>query len=262
MTNIENQHDTMIRNEDQYRSFKQTLSKKKRPARILRVMMNALESYRGARKIGWSRPWNKYGLTVFQTFKLDHEQLASFADIATDIIDGECLGMPSSACEFCRDLLSRREELMGFIFVHEFTNIDGRHFEGATLSLGRRHKRQYRDRLDLIVEAEVDGEKSNGISRLRLFVDPFHGTKDLLWSETIDAALSPRTRDLFSGLSAASWDWAHSNEYLWDHWTSAYIDYFGPRQWPMRQSSFYVEGAGEARVVQPLNHQSPRTAMN
>lgn len=69
-----------IRSEADYQNVLATLSRRDRPHAILRFLMRALESYRAARKMGWSRPWNKYGVVNFQSFKLDpaqdHELLA------------------------------------------------------------------------------------------------------------------------------------------------------------------------------------------
>ena len=69
-----------IKNEDQYRSAVKQLDQDKKPAFLLRLLMNAVESYRQARKFGWSRPQNKYGLTVFRSFRLDRGRDQSLID--------------------------------------------------------------------------------------------------------------------------------------------------------------------------------------
>jgi hypothetical protein len=49
------------------------MDRQQRPPSILRFLMGD-ELYRQARKIGWSRPWNKYGINTFLSFKLDFPQ--------------------------------------------------------------------------------------------------------------------------------------------------------------------------------------------
>ncbi len=62
-----------IESAEAYRLAVQTLNKKDSPPKILQLIMNGFESYRASRKLGWSRPWNKYGVRTFRSYKLDFE---------------------------------------------------------------------------------------------------------------------------------------------------------------------------------------------
>ena len=71
---------------------------------------------------------------------------------------------------------------MGFVFTHEFSE-DGKQYEGATLSLGRKNQKRYRDRIDIIFESPVIAGISQGLERIRVYIDPYR-EKDkntLLW---------------------------------------------------------------------------------
>jgi hypothetical protein len=230
-----------IKDEAGYRVAMTTLNKQNRPPIVLRLLMSAFETYRQSRRIGWSRPWNKYGINTFQSFKLRFPADANLIELARAVLDADCPELPADADSFIQSLFSD-DELMGFVFVHEFEE-DGKRFEGATLSFGRKTQRRYRDRLDLIVEAPVDGEAIGELSRLRVFVDPYRGVKPPLWETGLDAAKSAPAATLYRTLSALSNSWAQDADKLWDHWTSRYIDYFGPRRWPLDNTPFYVEAA-------------------
>ncbi|MDG4549205.1 MAG: hypothetical protein P9F19_06820 [Candidatus Contendobacter sp.] len=247
-----------IRSEADYQNVLATLSRRDRPHAILRFLMRALESYRAARKMGWSRPWNKYGVVNFQSFKLDPAQDHELLALGQAVLDAECAAMPAPARAFVDDLFARRDPLMGFVFIQEFTD-GGCRFEGGVLSLGRRATDQprYRDRLDLILESPVVEGHSQGLARLRVFVDPYLGKKEPLWSTTVEPAHDAASVHLFERLATLSWDWPRLPERLWDHWTSAYIDYFGPRQWLMRKSYFHVATAPWARI-DPAASATPR----
>jgi hypothetical protein len=78
-------------------------------------------------------------------------------NLANRIIKQNCQNMPTSSVEFACHLIKHCDRLMAFIFFHEF-NEDGQVYEGATLSLGRKNNKRYRDRLDIIIESPiVDG---------------------------------------------------------------------------------------------------------
>ena len=231
---------TEIKDEASYRVAMATLNKQNRPPVVLRLIMQALEAWRGARRIGWSRPWNKYGIVTFQSFKLRFPADNDLIELARAVLDNDCPDLPEEADGFIQELLSDKE-LMGFIFVHEYEE-DGNQYEGATLSFGRKTQRRYRDRLDLIVEAPVEGSSIGGLSRLRVYVDPYRGIKPPLWETSVDASASAPAATLYGKLGKLSHDWAHDSDKLWNHWTSRYIDYFGPRRWPLDNTPFHVEG--------------------
>ena len=227
-----------IETESEYREASKTLSQRKRPPAVLRMLMNSFESYRQARKFGWSRPWNKYDLMNFQSFRLNFSCTPWFLDTARTILDIESDAMPEAVQQFYQELLSDAK-LMGFIFVHEFSR-NGQQYEGATLSLGRVNNKRYRDRIDIIVESPVVNGVSQGIERCRIYIDPYRqDDKKPLWQNEGLACNKPVYQTLFSALSHVSWSWADNQAHIWDHWTSAYIDYFGDRQWSMSASYFF-----------------------
>ena len=242
-----------IKDKSTYNSAVQALSRKSRPPAILRFIMQALEKYRQNRKMGWSRPWNKYGIMTFQSFKLDFSGTgdtveAALIEGARAVVAAECAAMPGEAAAFVDDLLAEtsRSDLMGFVFVHEFTEKgDGgdNRFEGVTLSFGRVKDKRFRDRFDLIFEAPVSVAGAGDFSRLRVFVDPFMGVGEPVWTATVDPAAAPASKALFDRLAELSWNWAGEDARIWDHWTSAYIEYFGPRQWSAEQSHFHFPDA-------------------
>ena len=247
-----------IKDKTAYRAAVTALNTRSRPPAILRFIMQALEHYRQFRKMGWSRPWNKYGIMTFQSFALRFPQDNDLIAMARSVVADQCPDLPGDAAAFLDDLLGDNQEsraqLMGFIFIHEF--IEGeRRFEGVTLSFGRVCDKRFRDRFDLILEAPLEKESRNDFSRLRVFIDPFRplntaNAKDPIWTRVIEPAVSESARRLFEKLAAISWDWAEDTSRHWDHWTSAYIDYFGPRQWPVLESNFFLvrddEGAASA----------------
>lgn len=232
-------HHYGINTDSEYGEVKKILSRGDKPHRVLRLLMNALESYRQSRKLGWSRPWNKVNLMNFQSFRLDREQDRSLFELAADVLIHDGADMPQSAKSFADDLLNS-PQLMAFVFVHEYED-NGRLYEGATLSLGRVNNKKYRDRIDLIVEAPVVEGITQGLSRLRVFVDPYSGDKAPLWTLVQTDELSAATRRLFQRLSEISNQWASRPEKHWHHWTSDYIDYFGARRHPVKRSCFHID---------------------
>jgi len=240
-----------IENEAQYHETSKILSAKKRPPAILRLLMNSFESYRQARKFGWSRPWNKVDLMNFQSFKLNTNEYPWFVQSAQTLLQSNAIVLPEEAQTFVAELLSE-QKLMAFIFVHEYT-CDGKKYEGATLSLGRKNNKRYRDRIDIIVESPVIEGVSMGVQRCRIFIDPYKADhKEPLWQGELKAAEHPLIEDLFAALSHISWHWNGNKKHIWDHWTSAYIDYFGERQWSLPRSYFFISPSAHAHIKMPL----------
>ena len=229
-----------IENEDQYRAAVRHLDQNDKPPLLLRLLMNALESYRQTRKMGWSRPQNKYGLTVFRSFRLDRERDQSLIDQAFETLLGEFAELDEASSRYVQAL---REDprLMGFIFVHDCLD-EGKTYEGITLSFGRvsSDKPHHRDRLDLILESKVTGGSSRGLSRVRAYVDPF---KTPIKQNPADVFLHepPRhskAQELFLGASQRYASWQDEPDKAWQHWTQRYINYFGPRTEPVEDSYF------------------------
>jgi hypothetical protein len=238
MNNIDNQ--TEIKSPEAYQAAMLALNNKTRPPAVLRLLMNAFESYRQARKIGWSRPWNKYGVKTFQSYRLDLNQDTDMITFAKDLSPSE---MPEDAGAYIEDLLDdapeSRQQLMGFLFFHEIIDGDQIH-EGVTLSFGRKHQKRYRDRLDFVFEAPVNDGQAGSFSRLRIYVDPFQGVKPPLWETECDSVSLPVAPTAFNRLCAVYKEWQSVQGRPWDHWTSAYIDHFGPRRHFVENSHFPV----------------------
>ena len=234
------QHAPSIANYDQYRAAVKQMDKGKKPAFLLRLLMNALESYRQSRKMGWSRPQNKYGLTVFESFRLDPTKDQVLIDFAIETILKEFAELDPESSQFVRDL---REDprLMGFIFVHDSQD-EGKRYEGVTFSFGRVASGQTRnrDRLDLIVESEITDGTSQGLSRVRAYVDPFK-TPIRKNPALVLSHESPQTNDveeLFVKGSELYSCWLGDADRDWQHWTQRYINYFGPRTTPVSNTYF------------------------
>ncbi|MDH5182610.1 MAG: hypothetical protein OEX12_01850 [Gammaproteobacteria bacterium] len=242
-----------VNSEQDYQQTLSALSQAKQPATILKLMMRGFEAYRAARKMGWSRPWNKYDLVNFQSLRIKPEQDHALIQQGLQLIDNEFTDIPPEARDFVHALTSDMN-LMGFIFCHEFQQ-DGRRWEGATLSLGRKNNRRYRDRFDIILESEIIDAKSTGLSRIRVYVDPYTGKPaPPLWQ----AESTPQTditSKLFNVLSEASWTWSVQTDRIWDHWTSRYIDYFGPRHFELTQSYFALAQLAPGRLYPEPNQQ-------
>jgi len=225
-----------IKDEATYRSIMKTLSTQDQAPAILKFLMGSFEAYRAARKIGWARPWNKNGVTTFHSFKLEFPRDQDLINQAGTVLAETCAKMPGVAGKFVGELLND-EKLMGYVFMQEVSSGNGR-FESVTLSFGRRVKKRYRDRLDLILEAPVEGATVGAFSRLRVFVDPHAEQHDPIWRKTFDDVSSEAAAALFDTLSKLSWQWAGDGNRVWDHWTSDYVDYFGRRQWSLDASHF------------------------
>jgi hypothetical protein len=233
-----------IQSEREYQVALQTLGQRTRPNWLLRVIMNALERYRQSRKMGWSRPQNKRGLTVFAAYELTP---ATDTDIVSRVFEATGREFASELDAETRSYLaSLRSEpgLMGFLFVHDL--IEGeRRFEGLTYSMGRRvaGEPRFRDRFDLMVEAEVGPAGSRGLTRVRAFVDPFRRPIETHPAQSFchDTAFTEESAALFTLASELHTRWSTCRERHWRHWTSDYIDYFGPRLQPVSGTFFPTE---------------------
>ena len=93
-----------IKDEAGYRVAMTTLSKQNRPPIVLRLLMQAFEAYRQARRIGWSRPWNKYGINTFQSFRLRFPADTDLIELARAVLDSSCPDLPAEADAFVQEL--------------------------------------------------------------------------------------------------------------------------------------------------------------
>lgn len=220
-----------IRNESDYREAIQVLSAERRPPWLLRVLMNALESYRQSRKMGWSRPQNKLGLRVFTTLKFDAQrepELIADVQNAFQAAFAATVAPQDEAfvAELCAD-----PNLMFFVFFHDLREGE-QYFEGVTFSLGRRvpTSTRHRDRFDLILDVGVEAGAASGLSRVRAYVDPFRQPIAERPATALTTAEPPA--ECSQLLNAASRLFAahqHDQDRLWSHWSHKYIDYFGAR---------------------------------
>ncbi len=222
-----------IKNGDAYREAMITLNKRSQPPAVLRKIMNAFESYRASRKIGWSRPWNKYGIRTFQSYRLDCHNDSEMAAYARAVLTAPVFDFDARTQAFIDDLLSERSAardcLMGFLFFHEAEAGSGLS-EGVMLSLGRVNaQRRHRDRLDIVFEADVVDDTASPLRRVSVYVDPYRGKGPPVYEATVASEEVAPARDIFDALKACYRDWGRDDPRLWDHWTAQYIDYFAPR---------------------------------
>jgi hypothetical protein len=238
-----------ITDETSYQKTLNSLNKQDRPPRILCFLMNILESYRQARKMGWSRPWNKYGLRTFQSFKLHATNDISLLQNSEQALQ-HLPGVSKDALIFTQNILHNQKRLMGFLFVSEYTE-NGQHYESATLSLGCKVKDnpRARERFDIIFDCPIINGQVQILSRIRLYIDPYReGEKEPLYQSAIDGPFHSQLALLFEQLCDCSWQWHDQSSKLWNHWTSNYIDYFGTRQINTSASHFYL--ANGSRIIE------------
>lgn len=220
------------------------LNLQRRPAALLVRLMNHLERRRQARGLGWSRAWNKDGLTVFRTHVhdpiVDAEYFAALAPIWERFLAGT-----SGERAFVNELLADPGR-MGFTFYHNRTAPDGRQFEGLTISLGRKvtDAPGHRDRLDVVLEDAREGGEVDGlVDSMRLYVCPWSRYQNQGGHHRVDCT-EPSGEELkclqpiYHQAVAAYHAWKDVPERQWTHWAVRYIEYFGPRDFIPRHSSF------------------------
>lgn len=220
------------------------LTLQKKPSWLLVKLMNALERKRQAQGLGWSRAWNKYGLTVFRTH-IEPEGGAGNLARLMPLVEHCLAGAPPVYLSFVRDLLGDPAR-MAFTFYHNHTTGDGRQYEGLTLSLGRKvpSDSTKRDRLDVILEDERKAGQVDGVvDRLRVYVCPW-STYGRDRSFHLHEAANPAAEEhrlaqaLFED-AVGQYNRGKSDEgRQWRHWSVRYIDYFGPREFIPQGSSF------------------------
>ena len=237
-----------ITNEQDHQAAKAILTAGRQPSNILRFLMQRFENYRQSKKMGWSRSWNKNQVINFQSFKLNNKDV-ELRQLALQVIAAEWPNMPPLANQFAQELLAGDIPPMGFVFIQEL-NDDGQIYEGAVLSFGRINSdnRRFRDRLDIILESPINNANSEGLSRVRIYIDPYLQHKEPLWFDQKHAPFKPATEQLFDHLTAVSWDWAEDKSRLWEHWVTQYIDFFGPRKTAVQTSYFHVVDQPACRI--------------
>lgn len=218
------------------------ISLRRRPAWILRMLMSALETGRMERKLGWSRPWNKQGMTIFRSHAVRAASDVALLGHARSVLETVRPGLPETYAAFVRDLLAD-PGLMAFLFYHNRVAVEGE-YEGFTLSFGRRCRedRSKRDRLDFVLEDLRVGGAVDGVpDRFRLYVNPWDRYREGD-CHVSDARLEEGGGLLLQGLYregvACYRDWKDDPRRQWTHWSVRYIDYFGARSFIPRGTSF------------------------
>ncbi len=220
------------------------LQLKKRPFKVLRLLMNTLEKKRQKKKLGWSRPWNKIGLNVFRTHLHEIEQDVDYLEQMFSLILSSIPTDQQEYRDFVEDLF-RDPKLMAFTFYHNNCSPKG-DYEGLTLSLGRKiaEDRTKRDRIDILLEnRRIDGAVDGRVDRIRLYVNPWEKYQhdDILFIErTVHA--EPEQFLNFQNAYALSVQkyhlWKKDPTRQWEHWSVRYIEYFGSRSFIPQGSSF------------------------
>ncbi|MCA2960140.1 MAG: hypothetical protein IOD12_07800 [Silvanigrellales bacterium] len=239
----------IIAAEGDYAAVHALLSKRTGAPSVLRGLMTLFESYRSARKYGWSRPWNKGGLRTFLTLEFSPSAEAAYSSLAADWSDiaqsQSSLAQDRGETTFLSSLVAT-SGARGFVFLHERLDAQGL-FEGFTLSFGAvsARGRRYRDRFDVVVEQRLDNEDvpSKATKRdilVRVYEDRFlvtegnrseQGPVPLLCQTLLPGDHVDVAHLLSDSLTLLRRDALDSARH-WDHWTQDVIDYFGPRRFP------------------------------
>lgn len=213
---------------------------RRRPNAILRMLMSALEAQRMAKKTGWSRPWNKYGLNIFRSHIHSAEQDAALLGSVYDLVAG-IAGLPGPYREFIESLRADPAR-MAFTFYHNHRLGEDR-YEGLTLSLGRKAStdKTKRDRLDLILEDQcIDGKVDGRVDRVSLYLNPWDLYSEGAWLTRVwTGTEAPEgAQALYAACLAKYRDWKDDPARQWQHWSIRYIEYFGPRTFVPLETSF------------------------
>jgi hypothetical protein len=221
------------------------LNLQKKPSWLLVKLMNALEQKRQKKGLGWSRAWNKYGMTVFRTHvQRVAEDQAYFAPLHS-LLNHFLADAPPVYREFVAELLNDPAR-MSFTFYHNNTTENGRQFEGLTISIGRKvpSDKTKRDRLDIVLEDERDNGRVDGmVDRIRVYVCPwstYGRDKSFHLCERSDMGADELrlAQKFYQHCVGAYNQWKSDESRQWSHWSVRYIDYFGPRDFIPQGSSF------------------------
>lgn len=225
-------------------ALKRELDLQNKPSWILRKLMNALEAKRMKKKLGWSRPWNKYGVSIFRSHILhirkDNDYINNALDLALQLI-----GEVDSHYKTFIESFYQDPKRMAFVFYHNHEDQDGNQYEGLTISIGRKvpDDKTKRDRLDIVLEdLRVDGSVDGQLDRIRVYVNPWQQFQDDKMY-VLDIK-NPQDEDLriaqvFYDLSIKNYhNWKEQTERQWEHWSIRYIDYFCGRSFIPQNSSF------------------------
>jgi hypothetical protein len=221
------------------------LTLRHKPSWLLGKLMNALENKRQAKGLGWSRAWNKYGLTVFRTHLQRPAEDEDYFQPLWPVLNQFLAAAPTRYRDFVSDLLGDPGR-MAFTFYHNHTTENGTQYEGLTLSLGRRVAEDLtkRDRLDVVLEDKRTGGRVDGrVDRLRIYVCPwstYQEGRTFHLSDRTDFNADERAlaQALYQACVRKYHQWKTDQSRQWSHWSARYIDYFGPRRFIPQGSSF------------------------
>ena len=214
-----------------------------RPHWLLVKMMNALERKRQQKGYGWSRAWNKYGQTVFRSHTASMIEDRDYVAPVRPFLESFLGQMEEPYESFVGDLFED-PSCMVFTFYHNSQGEEDQ-LEGLTLSFGRKVKGDMskRDRLDIILEdRRVNGAVDRDVNRVRVYVCPWetYENKEFYLREV--ASLSPAqyeaAQKLYEHAVTYYHRWKGEESRQWSHWSTRYIDYFGPREFIPQGSSF------------------------
>lgn len=222
------------------------LNLQNRPSWVLVKLMNALEQKRQRKGLGWSRAWNKYGLTVFRTHIQRVEEDQDYFEPLLPLLNSLLACASTDYRDFVEDLLNDPGR-MAFTFYHNHTTENGRQYEGLTVSLGRKvpSDRTKRDRLDIVLEDQRENGRVDGrVDRLRVYVCPWATYADgrrffLADRAAMDGSDDERVQAFYQRCVDRYHVWKNDESRQWSHWSVRYIDYFGPRTFIPQGSSFF-----------------------
>lgn len=215
-----------------------------KPAWVLRLLMNALEKKRMEKGLGWSRPWNKYGLNIFRAHKHqwpnDNELFNSIGAVLQIVLKDASEAYRVFAQELLLNPLK-----MAFTFYHNHRS-DGGDYEGITLSIGRKviADPTKRDRLDIILEdLKISDQVDGKLDKIRIYINPWDGNKKdsiFVFEQDVkeDLVFPTEFFDLYQKGIEFYNRYKNEKERQWSHWANRYIDYFGPRTFIPKGSQF------------------------
>jgi len=125
-----------------------------------------------------------------------------------------------------------------------FTFFHNAEYEGITFSMERKltKDRMKRERIDIVLEdRRVDGAVDGKVDRLRIYVCPWETyqekTFQLIEPDSNNANWDT-VQPFYDHLIKVYHDWKGEEDRQWSHWSVRFIDYFGPRSFIPRESSF------------------------
>ena len=213
-----------------------------RPNWLLVKMMNALEQKRQGKGLGWSRAWNKYGMNTFRTHICKPMEDASYVAPAEDFLAQRMDQIDEPYRSFVKDLVSDPDRMV-FTFYHN-AEYDGVQYEGITFSMGRKRRddRTKRDRIDIVLEdRRVNGAVDGKIDRVRIYVCPWETYQEKVYQPIEMESDNPSwdtAQPFYDHLVKYYHGWKGEDDRQWSHWSVRFIDYFGPRSFIPKESSF------------------------